>query len=80
MIRSELFREEPQQRREEPQQRREEVDFKFSLRANTTEDDYSRPQGGNPYLQRAPNLYEMQEEQFFDETNTLKIRAMREAL
>ena len=45
------------------------------MRANT-EADHSR----NPYLQRQPNLYQMQKEQFFDETNAQKLKAMKEML
>lgn len=68
MITSELFREDPQP------PKREDFEFKPSLRANT-EEDRSR----NPYL-RQPNLYQMQEDQFFDETNAQRLRAMKELL
>ena len=68
MLRTEFPREEPL--------RREEPEFKFNFRSNT-EEDHPAP---NPYLQRPANLAQMQEEQFFDDTNTQKIRAMRESL
>lgn len=58
-----------------PIQRREEVDFRFNVRTATETDAYY-----NPYLQRQPNLNEMQQQQYIEESNSQKIRAMREML
>lgn len=63
---------------EKPQIRREEVDFNFNFRSNT-EEDGSRSRA-NPYLQQTPNIYQMQEEQFFEQASSQKLKSLRDAL